>query len=82
MAKTKLGFSRGFRCQGLDQLVKVEPDATDNLRNNSNMTHFDSERLGESSSKLRVKNSKNNLLQFLGEIGFQEVLKLQFKGNL
>ena len=82
MAKTKLGFSRGFRCQGLDQLVKVEPDATDNLRNNSNMTHFDSERLGESSSKLRVKNSKNNLLQFLGEIGFQKVLKLQYKGNL
>ena len=69
MAKTKLGFSRGFRCQGLDELVEVEPDATDNLRDNSNMADLDSKSFREGSSELRIQNTQDYFLQLLGKVG-------------
>ena len=69
MAKTKLGFSRGFRCQGLDELVEVEPDATDNLRDNSNMADLNSKSFREGSSELRIQNTQDYLLQLLGKVG-------------
>ena len=69
MAKTKLGFSRGFRCQGLDELVEVEPDATDNLRDNSNMADLDSKSFREGSSELRIQNTQDYLLQLLRKVG-------------
>ena len=45
MAETELRFARGLWCQGLDELVKVEPDATNDLRNNSHMADLNSETL-------------------------------------
>ena len=77
VAETQLGLSRCFRCKRLDHLVEVEPDAANDLGNDSDMADLDAEDLGNGGSELRVEDSQDDLLQLLGKIGLEEVFQLQ-----
>ena len=62
VAETQLGLSRGFSCECLDQLVEVEPDAANDLGNNSNMADLNAKDFGDGGSELGIEDSQDDLL--------------------
>ena len=79
MAQTQLSLAGRFTRQILDQLVEMEPDASDDFRNDPDVGNLDTESFGDGSPKLGVEDPEDDLLQLLGQVGLEKVFQLTGK---
>lgn len=63
VAETELRLRGGLTAQAFDQLVEMEPDATDDFGHYSDVADLDPKCFGNSASEFWIEYSKNNLLQ-------------------